>query len=158
MEQINQILKRQQVGTTLQKSSKSLLKKQDNEYSLSTYSGELTQESIVKSVAKVKAAFPALPKEFYSVFIERLREKGFTDERLKDAVNNVIDNCQYPTPTLANFLSFDKRVKLYSYSEMCSKVQPGMSSTEIFDKIKIDGNLFWVRKSDKAAYNLPNEI
>ena len=59
-------------------------------------------------MAKIKNAFPNLPVEFYDVLCERLKEKGFDDERIIKTVNGVIDTCKYPTPTIAHFITYDK--------------------------------------------------
>lgn len=90
---------------------------------ISIYRGELTQQNIVKGVAMIKRAFPSLPLDFYDVFIDRIKENGFNDERLMAAIYHVIDNCIYPTPTIANFIGFDSKIKLYSYEEMVGKVE-----------------------------------
>jgi hypothetical protein len=87
-----------------------------------------------------------------------VRDKGFSNERLKDAVNNVIDTCQYPVPTLANFLSFDRRVKIYNYSEMSNAVLSQAITQDAFAKIKIEEKPFWVKTSDKVVYNIPDEL
>jgi hypothetical protein len=129
----------------------------DGEFAISIYSGELTQKVAVESIARVKAAFPSLPPEFYKVFIERIKEKGFSDQRLVDAVNNVIDNCMYPTPTLANFLSFDRRVKLVTYNELCNLTDKGESFSS-YARITIKGKAYYVRKCDKELYNVPDEL
>jgi hypothetical protein len=134
------------------------LQKHEGGYAISAYKGELTKEVYARSVAKIKAAFPQLPNEFYAVLGERIKAKGFSDERLSDAVNNVIDNCQYPTPTLAQFLSFDKKIKLHTYDEVVKTVQPRMTISDLFSKVKVKGQLFWVRHSDKKRYNLPDEF
>lgn len=115
-------------------------------------------ETATKCIAKVKAAFPALAPDFYKVLIERLQEKGFSDERLTDAVNNVIDNCQYPTPTLANFLSFDRRVKVLDYNQLVNLVTSQQARFEDFVRIKIHERFYYVRKSEKELYNIPEEI
>jgi hypothetical protein len=57
---------------------------------------------------QVKKAFPTLPAEFYDILCERLKAKGFTDERLLAVVEGVIDTCKYPTPTVAHFMTFDQ--------------------------------------------------
>lgn len=92
---------------------------QSNE--LSVYKDKLTTKGVITNVAKIKKAFPALPMGFYEVFDERLKANSFTDERLKDAIANVIDTCPYPTPTIAQFISFDKKIKLNSYEDMVKK-------------------------------------
>ncbi len=142
----------------LPESSQELLQKLDNEGTLTVYHGTLKQETVAKGVAKIKAAFPTLSPEFYLLFISRVKDKGFTDERLTDAVNHVIDNCQYPTPTLANFLSFDKRIKVISYDELCDLVGSQKASFNSYSAIIINEKRFYVRNSDKELYNLPSEI
>jgi len=81
---------------------------------ISIYKGKLTQQSVLKNIAIIKKAFPLLPLDFYDVFIDRIKANGFTDERLTDAVNHVIDTCPYPTPTIANFISFDKKISCFN--------------------------------------------
>ena len=143
---------------SLQKSSKSLLTKTSNGNELTVYRGELTPKALSQNVAKVKAAFPSLQPDFFVLLIDRLKEKGFSDERLKDAVNSVIDNCHYPTPTLANFLSFDKRVKILTYQELCSMVTEGEASYSRYSRIKIKGKIYFVRTVDKDTFNIPEEL
>lgn len=142
----------------MQKSLQTALVKEPEGYSITTYNGELTMETATKCIAKVKAAFPALAPDFYKVLIERLQEKGFSDERLTDAVNNVIDNCQYPTPTLANFLSFDRRVKVLDYNQLVNLVTSQQASFDDFVRIKMHERFYYVRKSEKELYNIPEEI
>lgn len=89
---------------------------------LSIYKGELTPQCLVNSVAIIKKAFPTLPLGFYDVFTDRIKANNFTDDRLKDAVAHVIDTCPYPTPTIANFISFDRKIKINSYEEMVRKL------------------------------------
>lgn len=109
-------------------------------------------------VARIRAAFPDLDRGFYQLLKERIREKGFSDQRLTDAVNHVIDTCPYPTPTLANFLSFDKRVKLITYQELCTLIGKGEATMDAYERMRINGKVFFVRKDEKRLYNLPNEI
>jgi len=66
---------------------------------------------------KLKQSFPALGSGFYDIFMDRIKDNGFSDERLTDAVNHVVDTCIYPQPTIAQFLNFDVRIKIYNYSE-----------------------------------------
>lgn len=143
----------------MQKSStQSLILDENGGHSISLYTGELQQKTVAESVAKIKAAFPSLQPEYYSLLIDRLKDRGFSDQRLIDAVNNVIDNCQYPTPTLANFLSFDKRAKIYNYQEMCNVVSSNHLKPDYFSKIRINGKLFWIKTFDKDLYQLPDEF
>ena len=94
-----------------------LIRKNDY-YEISIYEGELTTKCVIDNIAKLKMAFPALSKEFFDVFSSRIKEHGFCDNRLTDAINTVIDTCVYPIPTIAQFISFDKNIKLYNYHDM----------------------------------------
>src|SRR6056297_3560852 len=97
----------------LQVSSTSILRTENNSYEISVYNDELTKEFAAKMTEKIVKTFPKLSSQFFDIFYDRIRDNGFTDKRLKDAVNYVIDNCQYPEPTIAQFISFDKTVKLF---------------------------------------------
>ena len=131
-----------------------LVKSTDGSLSISVYKGELTGSGVAASVARLKASFPNLPLEFYKVLIDRIKEKGFTDEQLKDSVNHVIDNCIYPTPSLANFLSFNKAIKVYTYSELCNRAANQECNFSDYARIEIHGSGYWVKKSDKDIYSL----
>lgn len=98
-------------------------------------------------MAKIKSAFPGLPIEFHSILSDRIIEKDFCDEQLMDAVNHVIDNCIYPTPTIAQFVSFNKNRRLFTYDEMIKMVdESGVIIWKYYDKIKIDNIVYWFKK------------
>jgi hypothetical protein len=123
------------------------LKDENGNCYLSLYSGELSQPVIAENMAKIKAAFPGLPVGFYAILAERLKEKNFCNDRLKDAVNHVIETCIYPQPTIANFLSFDKRKKLFTYDDMLKKVhENGSAIWQYHESIKINGLTYWCEK------------
>jgi hypothetical protein len=90
--------------------------------SLSIYRGELSTMTVINEMKRLKYAFPQLPQGFYDILSDRIKANGFSDDRLKDAINNIIDNCIYPVPSIANIISFDKRVKLYTYTEILDLV------------------------------------
>jgi hypothetical protein len=83
---------------------------QTNDDTVSIYQGKLTQQGIIEGVKIIKKAFPALPLDFYDILIDRLEIHGFNNERFYDAIIFVIDTCHYPTPTIADFISYDKRI------------------------------------------------
>ena len=62
----------------------------------------------MESIKKIRDAFPNLPPGFFNILQDRLKDNKFCDERLKDAVNYVIDNCSYPNPQIADFIRYDK--------------------------------------------------
>lgn len=115
--------------------------------SLSLYKGELTTICVIENVKRLKKAFPALPKGFYDIMSEMIQDEGFTDERLNDAVKNVIKTCVYPMPTIANIISWDRRMKLYNYKEVCDYVDSGGKLAD-FQQHPIDNRIYWVLKSE----------
>lgn len=102
----------------MSKSQNSLQTNSELKNEISIYKGELTKQCLIDNIVIIKKAFPSLPIGFYDVFTDRLKANGFNDDRLRDAVNYVIDTCLYPIPTIANFIRFDKGYKIYTYEEM----------------------------------------
>lgn len=92
---------------------------------VSLYTGELTREFFDKSVQKLTLAFPALQKEFYLLLFDSLKRNGVSDDRLKDAVNHVIDTCPYPNPAIANFIAYDQKVETFTYPQLLEQVNKG---------------------------------
>ncbi len=98
---------------------------------MSVYRGELTREGVREIGSKLRIAFPKLFKgktlqeqsQFMMLLTERLVAGGFTDERFLDAVNYVIDTFTSWTgePSIGDFVSFDRRVKLYTPQELMTK-------------------------------------
>ncbi len=120
-----------------------------NSYELSIYFGELTQEVIMKQISKISLAFPNLEKGFYSILSERIKALDFSNERLEHAVQHVIDNCVYPAPTIANFISYDKKIRFYTYLDMSKLVDIwGSIVWNHYDSIKLDELTVWAKKSD----------
>jgi hypothetical protein len=125
------------------------LTNESGEKYLSLYVDELTEHVLVENLAKIKAAFSQLPTNFYTILMNRLKDKGFTDQQLIDSVNNVIDTCVYPVPTIANFINFEKKVRLFTYNEMTKKVHDSGGDSSIWDmhdKRNIDGIVYWFLK------------
>jgi len=123
---------------------------------ISVYTDNLTPESIIKGIVKIKKAFPSLPMDFYEVFDERINDNHFTDNRLKDAINSVIDNCIYPVPTIANFISFDKRIKVFNYDEMLKKCNENGDTWDNYKAVLLPGNVkrVWIHINDIEKYKI----
>ena len=120
------------------------------ESSISVYSGQLTAQTIVTEVKKMKAAFPELPAGFYEILSQRVKANKFCDARLTDAVNNLIDNFTYPRPTIADVISYDKRVRLYTYAQVCELVSQGH---RMEDYVKLPDRKAWMSKEDSLKIN-----
>lgn len=84
---------------------------------ISIYTEELTPKGLVENIAKIKKSFPELDKEFFDMLSDAIKRNNFGDIRLSHAVNNVIDNCVYPRPTIAQFISYDVKIKLKTIKE-----------------------------------------
>ena len=140
-------------------SSQSTLPRIISNSSISAYSGELKTESVIKAVKDIKSSFPSLPPGFYDIFSERVKANGFSDQRLKDAVSHVIDNCRYPTPTIADFISFDKRIKTYSYREIAEMVHKGEDVMSNYKAIKFKKypKYVWIHVNDVQEYGIKDE-
>lgn len=123
------------------------------------YRGELTTQGIIRGVATIKKAFPALPLEFYDILTDRIRAAGFCDQRLQDAVSCVIDNCIFPQPTVAQFISYDRRIRVYTYEEMLDKGHHGLWNPEIYKAIQLRGmpKKVWIHVNDIAKFNIKDE-
>ncbi len=85
---------------------------------ISIYNGDFNPIETTKSVMRLKNAFPNLGSDFISVLFERVQELNIPCERIKDAVNYLIDNYHYPTMTIADVVSYDKKIKLLTYDEV----------------------------------------
>lgn len=123
----------------------------NNKYEISVYNDELTTNGIIEQVKRIKKAFPELPVQFYDTLTDRLKDNNFTDKRLNDSVSKVIDNFKYPKPSISDFIRFDKTIKLHNYNYMCELCQKWGSKTwERYDKIRINGIVYWYDKSELA--------
>ena len=65
MDKLGNLVKKERAGMSLHKSSQALSKTND-EYSITTYTGELTQENVVRNFARIKACFPSISPTFVS--------------------------------------------------------------------------------------------
>lgn len=108
--------------------------------------GECTVPNVVRQIARLKKAFPQAPKEFYEILGERIKDKMIPDERLRDSIDNLIDNYHYPIPTIADVIGFDKRVKLLTYRDMVKVAPERPGVFEIYPKIEINGIKYWIEK------------
>ena len=138
----------------LQKQFSQTLEQRNDHFIVSSYTGELTPINVTENMKKILIAFPTLKKEYFDLLMKLVKEKGFSDERLNDAVIHVICTCIYPQPTIANFLSYDMPIKIYNYMQIVTKVNQGesMGSYTAIDINK--GKPFYALNEDVEKYNL----
>jgi hypothetical protein len=127
-------------------------------YELSVYSDDrVNTQTIIKAFADIKQAFPSLPRGFYDILDDRVKANKFTNQRLKDCVAFVIDNCMYPTPTIANFISYDKTVKLFKYEDILNMADKfGADTWHDYKSIQLQGmsKKVWIHINDIEKYNI----
>lgn len=122
-------------------------KTQSNEISL--YEGWiLTDRSIAINLKKLKEAFPKMQPAFFNLLSERIIANGFSDKRLTDAVNNVIDNFEFKELNVSDIIKFDRKVKMHTYTEAAAMVTAGKATFEDFEKREINGNVLRILKTD----------
>lgn len=120
---------------------------------ISIYKGELSPNVVAGQMLKLTTVFPTIEDEFINVLAERIVANGFSNERLTDAVDNLVDNFKYPRPSIADVIGFDCRIKIYDYSEYSAEILGKKSSGNDFTKHWIDDKLFWVKISECERYN-----
>lgn len=99
-------------------------------YSLSVYnSAPATMEEIRQMLYWLNAAFEMSERKVM-LMAEAAYNEYFTPQRLKDAVNYVIKNFKYKEPTIADIVSYDECLRLYTYSEACRLVTTGRARFE----------------------------
>ena len=96
----------------------------NNHKQLSLFNDRLASEDDLReAVQKLSAAFPVPAAEqksaamFFAVLVERLRDNKFTGERLRAAVNHVIDNFRYKQINIADVVNFDRAARLYTCAD-----------------------------------------
>ena len=129
-----------------------------NTKEISVYSDKTANVQLVATeLRKLKAVFPALEKEFIDVLAERIMSKEFTEERIKDAIANVIDNFKYPKPTVADIVGYDCRIRIWDYAEYSNEILARKASEKDFYQHWIKGRLYFVKTSECERYNFkPN--
>ena len=154
MESIKKVM--EQLPRKYSEQSINIFQSKDSPDEISLYKGPLTGPVLFRNVAKIQSAFPSLPQGFYDILTERLADTGFTDDRLNDAVNNVIDNCIYPTPTIAQFISWDKRVKVYKYPEIVKMLDDDPKAFDRYKRIEMEGlpEAVYIHINDIAKYKI----
>lgn len=132
------------------------LESRDNN-SISIYSGNLLPDTIIRECNRIRNSFPELEPAWYESLTTQLVKNAFSNQRLIDAVDNLINNCIYPNPKIALLISYDKRVRLFCHSQVVDLVNSGYKWSD-FSKVRRRGTLFWMLKSEKNQYNILDEI
>jgi hypothetical protein len=108
----------------------------------------------------LKAVFPKLPSGWFDVLERMIDEEGFTNQRLIDATKQLIRTCEFPEPSLARIIGFDRSVKIHTYNDLLTiaKDYSPMQRKEFlesFEKVNHYGELRYCKKDEIIKFNLP---
>jgi hypothetical protein len=95
--------------------------------------------------------FPKIPLPMLDELKNAFADNNFTDERIKDAVDYVRDTYEGwdKLPNIANFIQYDKKIKIYSWKESIEIGQQYLIAVDLgFNNPK------WVLKEDQKKYKL----
>jgi hypothetical protein len=126
----------------------SIRRTDEGSYVLSLYDDlPVSEGMLMVHIARLKAAFPKMENVFFNILAERIVENGFTEKRLADAVNHVIDTFRYKELNVSDIIRFDRSVRLYTHDEVCRMWMIGAGQND-FEKRSVDGVTYWIRKVD----------
>ena len=99
----------------MQYTKENIIQCDNGTFELSLYPiGEPTETTLNRAIDRLKVAFPYQNSQFFELLKERVIFHKFSDERLRDAIDNIIDNYTYKTLTIANIISYNKTIPLYT--------------------------------------------
>jgi len=107
---------------------------------ISVYSGEtVSKEQVKREIKNLMAAFPDVTSDFIILLTDRLIDNKFTAERVKDAINHIIDTSPYKRPAIAEIISFDRKMKVFTFEEIQAKCRWDFKAFEHYEQIEING-------------------
>ena len=115
---------------------------------ISLYEGGAMPDNqfVEQEMKRLRAAFKQLDAQYFVVLMERIKSKSMTCDQLHDAISKVIDTCIYPVPGMAEILSHDRKVPLYSHKAIVNIMIPKGYTFEDFEMIELDGKNYWIEK------------
>lgn len=147
MEQLDQALQRM-YSENVQESSQAIQTCGE----ISIYeNGTLSETAIEKIAELLFRAFPKLPNPTFALLKDRFKALGHSDQKALDAVYSVIDTYEGwdKLPNIANFIQYDKKIKIYTYKEVCEMGFVGMKAVDIgMDSPR------WAKEEDAEKYKL----
>ena len=130
-----------------------IIKTGENKYELSEYiPGEASPEVIIWTLKKLKGCFPDTTKEVFETLVEMLKAEQWSDIRIRDAVREAILTHKFPRITPANILDFDKRIRLYTFSQVQEEAYKRnghhFECFKGFEKIELNGWEMYFKEND----------
>lgn len=137
----------------------------ENTYEVTTYKdAPATTKDMAAAVAKLTMSYPQVKEEFYGVLCSRWKEERWSAQRIKDAIENLIDTCKYPTFSIGQIMSYDRPMKLYTHGGYMWLINNGLAQDKDacgelsdFGKLYVDRGkptqkVFFYLKKDVERY------
>jgi hypothetical protein len=123
------------------------------------YAGVRTKKGIADATAEIVKAFPGWSNEQTDILKDRFAENNFTDERMLDSVNHVIDTFVYGSiPNIAHFIQFDKKVQIYSWNELEKLHNDGNANKSDYGMILVSGKVRYCKNEEIDRFKLERHI
>lgn len=106
--------------------------------------GEITADVAIVAIKKLTGNFSQTNAVVFDCFLELAREQGWSNKRLNDAVNNALCTIRYPSLTVADLMSYDRRRKIYTNAQMNELVNKGIKAYSLYNKTEINGKFYWL--------------
>jgi len=115
---------------------------------ISLYEGGIIPDNkfVNNEMMRLRAAFKQLDEQYFVVLMERIKSKAMTCDQLHDAISKVIDSCIYPVPGMAEILSHDRKVQLYTHKMIVDTMIPKGYDFSDFEMIELDSKKYWIEK------------
>lgn len=102
----------------------------------------------------IKKIYPDLPSSWFDGLKYMVKQKGFTRQRLSDAVTHMIANCKYPKPTPAEILSFDKSIEMLTPTAYYRRCDEYSIIPKQYKAINVQDKMFFAHVEDIKRYGL----
>ena len=127
----------------------------DMSFEVTTYKGKpATKQDIANETAQLLVVYPKMTDAFMAILMQEIVEDKWPIERVRDAVKSLKRKQLFPTFTIADFMSFDKPMRLYNHAGYCWLIGRGYQDADScgeksdFGKITIDNKVFFYLKKD----------
>jgi hypothetical protein len=117
----------------------------------------MTKQDSPHIILKVLTAFPTMQKGQVQMLVEMMIDEGFTRQRAIESVFHVVKTYEGwdKNPNIANFIQWDKRIKVYTYGELSTRHDKGELVFSDYEPIDLGHDKPRFAKSDDVAkYNL----
>ena len=126
------------------------LQRTDSGYEVSLYTDRgIDVLDAEKAITRLTIALPRMSPEFFVLLSEFIIKHNFTAKRLEDAVNHVISNFQYKELNISDIVRFDRRLKIYTITEVNDLIADKKATYNDFEATFIEEKKYYIRKTDK---------